>query len=203
MAWTLEGTYLEACNCDAICPCRTVGGRRGGRSTHGECMGALSWVVVKGDADGVALDGLAVVLVLRYSDDEPGSPWDYTLHLDERGGEDERAALEEIFLGRRGGTPTVQFPWVRKPSVLLRVRASEIEIDHTPGRGWFRAGGATTVRVREPVADQEPVTCIIPGHHRSGRELHVDVVQADDGPLQWDLEGVCGYESTFAYTGDG
>jgi hypothetical protein len=201
MPWALEGTYLEACNCDAICPCRTVGGRPGGRSTHGECLGALSWVVTSGAADDVGLDGLAVVLVLRYSDDEPGSPWDYTLHVDDRGGEAERAALEEIFLGKRGGTATGQFPWVRKPANLLRAQASEIEIDHTPGRGWFRAGRAITVRVRAPVADQEPVTCLIPGHHREGTELHVDLIEADDPPLQWQFEAVCGYESTFAYSG--
>src|SRR3954447_20127664 len=110
MAWTLEGTYLEACNCEAICPCRTVGGRPGGRSTHGECVGALSWLVVAGGAGDVRLDDLATVLVFRYSDDEPGSPWDYTLHLDARGGDAERSALEEIFLGHRGGSPTEQFP---------------------------------------------------------------------------------------------
>src|SRR3954464_6461965 len=155
MAWMLAGSYLEACNCDAVCPCRTVGGRPGGRSTHGECVGALSWLGADGAADdgaagALSLDGLAVVLVFRYSDDEPGSPWDYTLHIDQRGGEAERAALEDIFLGRGGGTPTEQFPWVRKPANLLRACASEIEIDHTPGRGWFRAGRASTVGVHEP-----------------------------------------------------
>jgi hypothetical protein len=201
VAWTIEGTYLEACNCDASCPCRTVGGRPGGRSTHGECRGALSWLIGHSEIDGVDLAGLAVVLVLRYSDDEPGSPWDYTLHLDARGDERQRAALEDLFLGRLGGEPTVQFPWVRKHGGPLRVSASDIEIDHTPGRGWFRAGKAVTVRVREPVADQEPVTCVIPGHHRSGREVHAELVEADDPPLQWHLEGVCGYESTFAYRG--
>ena len=43
MDWELGGSYLEACNCDPICPCRAVGGVKGGRSTHGECLGALSW----------------------------------------------------------------------------------------------------------------------------------------------------------------
>src|SRR3954464_9144570 len=111
MAWMLAGSYLEACNCDAVCPCRTVGGRPGGRSTHGECVGALSWLPAPRGAGGgaaggarprpgaLSLAGLGVVLVFRYSDDEPGSPWDYTLHLDARGGEAERSALEEIFLG--------------------------------------------------------------------------------------------------------
>src|SRR4051794_17009492 len=112
MPWAVEGTYLEACNCDAICPCRRVGGRPGGRSTHGECVGALSWLIDRGGVDDVDLAGFAVVLVFRYSDDEPGSPWDYTLHLDDRAEAVQRSALEDVFLGRRGGTPTEQFPWV-------------------------------------------------------------------------------------------
>ena len=48
---------------------------------------------------------------------------------------------------------STQFPWAFKPSDLLEVVSSRIEIDHTPGRGWFRAGRAVTVRVREPFQD--------------------------------------------------
>jgi hypothetical protein len=28
--WRVSGSYLEACNCEAICPCRRIGGRAGG-----------------------------------------------------------------------------------------------------------------------------------------------------------------------------
>jgi hypothetical protein len=198
--WQLTGTYLEACNCEAICPCRRIGGRLGGRSTHGICMGALSWKVRFGHADGVDLADLGVVLASRYSDDEPGSPWSYVLYVDERGDEVQRHALAEIFIGRRGGTALKQFPWAFKPATLLGVRAATIEIDHAPGHGWFRAGGEVSVRVREPVPDQETVTCVIPGHHRTGRELLADVLEVGDGPLEFELSGVCAYESTFEYS---
>ena len=61
------------------------------------------------------------------------------------------------------------------------MEALDIEIDHTPGRGWFRAGGEVEVRVREPVPDQETVTCVIPGHHRQGRELFSDSIDVNAG----------------------
>jgi hypothetical protein len=198
--WQLAGTYLEACNCEAICPCRRIGGRAGGRSTHGICMGALSWKIGLGHADGVELADLGVVLASRYSDDEPGSPWTYLLYVDERGDEAQRQALAEIFCGRRGGTALKQFPWAFKPANVLGVRAATIEIDHAPGRGWFRAGGDVSVRIREPVTDQETVTCVIPGHHRSGRELLADVLEVGAGALEFELTGVCAYESTFEYS---
>jgi hypothetical protein len=197
--WRISGTYLEACNCEAICPCRRIGGRQGGRSTEGICLGSLSWQIDTGHAGDVELGGLRAVLANRYDDDEPGSPWSFVLYLDERGDAPQREALEGIFLGRLGGTPEVQFPWVWKPSTLLAVRPVAIDIDHTPGRGWFRAGSEVSVRVREPVADQEPVTCVIPGHHRSGREVVADLLRVEDAPLQFELSGKCGYEATFEY----
>jgi len=200
LPWQISGTYLEACNCEATCPCRTVGGRKGGRSTNGVCTGSLSWLIDEGMAGETDLSGLRTVLALRYDDDEEGSPWDFFLYLDQRADAAQREALEGILLGRLGGSPELQFPWVWKPSRLLGVRQVAIEIDHTPGRGWFRAGGEVTVRVREPIADPEPVTCVIPGHHQRGRELIAERMAVHDGPLEFELSGRCGYESSFAYS---
>ena len=198
--WQLTGTYLEACNCDAICPCRRTGGRAGGRSTHGICLGALSWKIDAGHCEGIDLADLNVVLASRYSDDEPGSPWTYLLYVDERGDEVQRAALGDIFSGRLGGTALKQFPWAFKAADPLGVRAATIEIDHTPGRGWFRAAGEVSVRIREPFPEQETVTCVIPGHHRTGREVVAELLDVEAGPLEFQLSDVCGYESTFEYS---
>lgn len=200
LPWEISGTYLEACNCEPICPCRTINGAPGGRSTHGICMGALSWQIESGHAGPVDLAALRAVLALRYVDDEPGSPWSFFLYVDERGDEPQRDALREIFLGRLGGTPHQQFPWVWKASNLLGVRPVPIEIDHTPGRGWFRAGGSVTVRIRVPVEEEATVTCVIPGHDRSGRELHTDLIEVEEAGLGFEFEAVCGYESDFAYS---
>src|SRR5215216_6163319 len=174
LPWRLSGTYLEACNCTAICPCRRIEGRTGGRSTYGVCLGSLSWQIEEGEAGGVDLAGMRAVLANRYDDDEPGSPWSFALYVDERGDERQREALESIFLGRLGGTPELQFPWVWKPSMLLGVRHVAIEVDHTPGRGWFRAG----------------------------RQIVADLLSVEDGPLEFELSGSCGYEATFEYSSD-
>ena len=200
--WAISGTYLEACNCEAICPCRRIGGRAGGRSTEGVCLGALSWMVRQGQAGELDLAGLGAVLVSRYSDDEPGSPWTFFLFVDERGDDAQRGALAAILLGKLGGTPEKQFPWVWKESDLLGWRATPIAIDHAAGRGSFRAGEQVTVRVGDPVAEQETVTCVIPGHHRSGEELYAESVHVDEGALSFEFSGKCAYQSTFEYSSD-
>ena len=201
MSWEISGTYLESCNCDAICPCRSVGGRRGGRSTYGICLGALSWVVQRGHLGDVDLAGLGTVMVTQYDDDEPGSPWTFYLYVDERGDERQRDALVRIFTGQEGGTPCRQFPWAFKASDMLGWRAAPIEIEHERRRGWFRVEDRVTLRIRGPVADQEPVTCLIPGHDRQGEELVADVLHVDEEPLSFELNGNCAYEATFAYSG--
>ncbi len=197
--WSLSGTYLEACNCEAICPCRRIGGIAGGRSTYGICQGALSWAVDSGWCGDVDLSGLGAVLVCHYDDDEPGSPWTFFLYIDECADAAQQEALVGILTGERGGTVIEHFPWAWKESRFLGWRPVAIEIDHTPGRGWFRAGGRVEVRIRGPVPDQATVSCVIPGHGRVGVEDVAEVLQVAEGPLSFDLRGRCAFESTFAY----
>jgi len=200
--WHVRGTYLESCNCDAICPCRRIGGVAGGRSTHGICLGALSWLIEDGRAGATRLDGLGAVLAVRYDDDEPGSPWSVFLYVDERGDDGQRAALEGIFLGRLGGDIERHAPWIWKERHVLGVAAAAIEIDHTPRRGWFRVKDHVEVRVSAPVAEQPVVTCVIPGHEREGEEVVVEVLRVEEQPpLAFEYHGVCGYASTFDYSG--
>ena len=203
LPWRLAGTYLESCNCEAVCPCRTIGGRPGGRSTYGLCLGALSWRIEEGHAGELDLSDLNVVLASRYDDDEPGSPWDFHLYLDQRADQRQRDALGQIFVGDLGGAPLKQFPWAFKESRPQGVHAVAIDIEHVPGRGWFRAGEHVSVRIREPVHDQETVTCVIPGHHQPGREVYAETLAVHNEPLEFELTGTCGYESNFAYASDG
>ena len=201
MSWRIRGSYFEACNCDPICPCRRIDGAPGGRSTHGICMGVLSWLIEEGDTDGVDLAGLPVAMALRYSDDEPGSPWTWVLYLDARAADDRRAALEEIFTGRYGGDAQSHFPWVWKASSLVAVRPVEIDVDHTRRRQRLRIRDHVSVRIRDRYAGPETVTCVIPGHERTGEELVADEIVVDDGPLDFSFRGTCGYGSTFDYAG--
>jgi hypothetical protein len=200
--WRVAGSYLESCNCEAICPCRRIDGVMGGRSTYGVCLGALSWRVLEGQAGGVDLAGLGVVLACRYSDDEEGSPWSFVLYVDDHADDEQLGALEAIFTGRWPGSQVEHFPWAWKASHQLAVRPAEIEIEHVPGKGWFRARGYVEVRVAQPVASGETVTCVIPGHERTGREVVAESLEVTDDELAFSFRGNCGYESDFDYQGE-
>ena len=198
MSWRIAGSYFESCNCEAICPCRMIGGVIAGRSTYGICYGVLGWLVEDGHANGTRLDGLGAALTLRYDDDEPGSPWTLKLHVDERGDAGQREALAAILLGRLGGPAILALPWVRKPSELVAVVSSPIVL---AGRE-LRVGEAVRLHATRPVETELPVACLIPGYERPGTELYADELVVRDGPFDWELAGNCAFVSTFAYTSE-
>jgi hypothetical protein len=200
--WHIRGSYFESCNCDAICPCRRIDGVPGGRSTYGECLGVLSWVIEDGHSGDVRLDGLKVALATRYHDDEPGSPWSFVIYVDVRASETQRTAIADIYTGRLGGDALSHFPWAWKESVLVAVRPVEIEVSHEPRRQWLRIRDLVSVRIRDAYSGPETVTCVIPGHEESGEELVTDELRVDDGPLRFDYAGNCGYSAPFDYRGD-
>jgi hypothetical protein len=201
MSWRIRGSYFEACNCDPICPCRRVDGVMGGPSTHGICMGVLSWLIEDGVVDGVDVAGLPVALALQYSDDEPRSPWTWVLYLAERGTDEQRHALEGVFTGRLGGDAESHFPWVWKASNLVAVRPADIAVEHTRRRQRLRIRDHVDVRIRDRYQGQETVTCGIPGHDRSGEELVTERIVVEDEELSFRFEDVCGYATTFEYAG--
>ena len=197
--WQVAGSYFEACNCDAICPCRTVNGRFGGRSTHGICQFALSWQIVEGRADNLALNDLAVVMAGWYDDDTPEGKWSIVLYIDDRALDDQYVALAHIFLGRAGGTPFANYS--QAIGNVHHVRRASITLSHEPQRWRIRAAHYVNVSAVKQVNDASTtVACGIPGNDRPGQEVVADVLTVDDDPLAWDLRERCGFATSFSYS---
>ena len=191
MSYRIAGSYLEACNCDAICPCRRINGHTTGRSTHGICYGVLSWRVDEGRAGEVDLTGSRAAMAVSYDDDEPGSPWTLALYVDGPG------ELADVLLGRLGGDHVLTLPWVRKPNASVEMRTAEIEIE----AGYVRVGHSIRLRATRRFETDASVSCIIPGHSRPGTELINDEVVARDGQFDFELHGTCAFTRDFDYAG--
>ena len=136
-AWRVRGSYFEGCNCEAICPCRSVHGQPGGPSTYGICYGAVSWHVHDGHAGLVDLSDRMVVLSIRYRDDvQPSTPWEVVLYVDDRADDTQRDALADIFLGRAGGTVADLYG----PAIgeVHAIRSARITLEHVAPRKAHR-----------------------------------------------------------------
>ena len=198
--WRVSGSYFEVCTCEAICPCRRHGSRKGGRATYNTCDFALSWHIKRGNADTIDVSGLSVVLAGSYCDDEPSSPWRVILYVDEQATQAQHAALADIFLGRSGGGTLRNF--ARAIGEVYAVRTARIELDHTPNHERMNIAGLLTASTARPVITDQPVSCGIPGHNHPGQEIVAATFKLNDDPLIWEVKGRCGFATDFEYSSD-
>ncbi|MGB8855747.1 MAG: DUF1326 domain-containing protein [Burkholderiales bacterium] len=96
--WKVSGTYFEACNCEAACPCVFTSA-----PTSGECTALVAWHVDEGRYEDVQLDGLNAALFAHSPGHMLQTKWRVALYLDERADERQRDALGKIFSGQAGG----------------------------------------------------------------------------------------------------
>jgi len=186
--WRVRGSYFEGCNCEAICPCRSIRGAPGGSSSYGECFGALSWHVHEGHAEALDLSGLLVVMTLRYFDRvQPSTRWEVVLYADERADGPQTDALAAIFLGRAGGTVASLYG----PAIgeVHAVRRARITVEHVAPRKRIDVAGYIVVEAEEPASAPGEVACGIPGLDRPGIELYNDVARSGDPALRWEVRG--------------
>lgn len=99
--WTIQGDYVEACNCDVICQCIAME-----LPDDGACTGSFMFHIEDGQYGDVDLSGLHVAWLIRTEEGvmfDPDTAWHVALLVDEAAEEDQRAAIEDIYLGRAGG----------------------------------------------------------------------------------------------------
>jgi len=195
--WKVAGSYFEVCNCEAICPCRRVGGKKGTRPSYDTCDFALSWWIRQGHAADLDLAGLKVVMTGRW-ETTPGNPWRVILYVDERATPAQQEALAALFLGRAGGS--IRNGFAAAIAEVYAVKSARIELDHTPARERIEIGPYLSVRTREAVPHDFTVSCGIPGHDHPGQEVRAESFRYQDAPFDWELRGKCGFSTDFAYS---
>ena len=146
MSWKVEGTYMESCSCDAICPCIMLD-----TPTKGSCSALVGWKIDKGNDGDVDLSGLNVAFVLFSPGKMHETPWDVACFFDSRANPAQRESLARIFGGQAGGHPEViaslvgkiigatdaaiQFEKVGKNYVVSVENVAEVEMQPTEGQG--------------------------------------------------------------------
>jgi hypothetical protein len=201
--WRVRGSYFEACNCDAICPCRSVHRRPSGPSTYGVCFGSLSWHILDGYAGTIDLRDLKVVISLRYHDEvQPSTKWEVICYVDERADDEQLAALADIFLGRAGGTVVRQYG--RAIGEVHDVKRARISVEHVQPRKRIDVVGLLRVEAEAPASEAGDVQCGIPGYDHPGTELFGELLRSEDEPFEWAIVGKrnASFASDFDYSSD-
>ena len=125
MAFHLRGEYVENCSCDVFCPCLLgprdpVRGFPSATPTAGRCDLPAVFHIESGTRDGIALDGLTVVLAIHIPGRMSDGDWRVAPYLPSAATPVQREALADIFLGRAGG------PLARVASVVTEWREPRV-----------------------------------------------------------------------------
>ena len=197
--WKLNGTYFEACNCDAACPCVFLSD-----PTEDDCTVLVAWHIDEGNFDGVALDDLNVALAVLSPGNMVAVPWHAAVYFDDSATDSQKDALTQIFTGQAGGHPgrlvshigevlgisslpmTYQAEGKRRSLQITGVADAEIEA-MSQGQG-----GADITIENHPL-------CIAPGYAAVASKS-TNVTYQDHG-LDWEFSGKNGFYSPFTYQG--
>src|SRR2546421_6707789 len=110
--WRIEGQYMETCNCTYLCPCPTS--NLTARPTEGDCKAAIAMRIDKGQKDGVKLDGVSFIVVLRSPGPMADGNMTVGLIVDQRASEEQVQAIAAIATGAAGGPMAALAPLVGK-----------------------------------------------------------------------------------------
>jgi hypothetical protein len=199
MAWSVEGTYIEACNCEAACPCIFFS-----PPTEGECTVIIGWHIDKGRHGDTPLDNLNAALLVYTPGNMKDGQWKVALYLDERGDDKQRTALQGIFSGAEGGHVANLAPLFAQ---VLGVRMARITFEKgANARFRFEVDGAASAEIA-PIEGQGGGTVEIKGHPLAispGEPVtasRASRLRIDDYEISCDITGRNGFFAPFAYRG--
>lgn len=126
VTWSVDGQYMETCNCAFLCPCITS--NLAAEPTEGDCRAAIAMRIDKGQKDGVALDGLSFIVLMH----APGAMIDGNitvgLIVDDRASDQQLDAISAIATGSAGGPMAALGPLVGRVAGVER-RPIQFEVD--------------------------------------------------------------------------
>ena len=77
MAYKLEGSLLEVCNCNILCPCWV-----GEDPDNGTCDSVMAWHFDKGDINGVDVSGLTLAALVHIPGNVLKGNWKAMVYMD-------------------------------------------------------------------------------------------------------------------------
>jgi hypothetical protein len=140
--YQFEGTLLEACNCDVLCPCWI-----GEDPDNGTCSSVVAYHLDSGSIRGVDVSGLTLANVVFIPGNVLAGNWKALLYVDENASDEQVEALVDAFSGKLGG-PLADL--AQLIGEQLGVVQAPISHEVVEGRGTLRVGDDTVVAEMEP-----------------------------------------------------
>jgi hypothetical protein len=189
VAYTLEGSLIEACSCNVNCPCWI-----GEDPDLGECFAIVAYGLDRGRIRDVDVSGLNLVLICHIPGNVLAGNWQVVAIVDERGSEEQRNAMIEAFTGKLGG-PLADL-WEALIGEVKGVEFMPIAHEVEGGRGVLRIGDVVETDMepyRGPDGSittlQNSVFSTVPGSPAWIAKAGVNRVSLEQYGMAWEYSG--------------
>jgi len=132
MGYKIEGAMLEACTCNAICPCWV-----GEDPDSGTCYGTIAWRFENGVIDGVDVSGLTFAILLHIPANALAGNWSVVACVDDKATAEQEKAILDVYTGEKGG-PVADF--AQLIGEVVAVERVPITFDVVEGKGQLTIG---------------------------------------------------------------
>ena len=132
MAYDIEGSLLEVCTCNILCPCWV-----GEDPDNATCDSVMGWQVTSGQVDGLDVSGRTVAALVHIPGNVLKGNWKVALFVDDGATDAQQTALVNAFGGKLGG-PLADV--AQLISEVVSVERVPITFDIREGKGTLKLG---------------------------------------------------------------
>jgi hypothetical protein len=132
MAYSLEGSILEVCNCDVLCPCWI-----GEDPDNGTCDAVIGYHFDKGSINGTDVTGRSLIILGFVPGNILQGNWKVALVVDDKASEEQQQALVDVWTGKLGG-PVADFSQLI--GELVAVERAPVTYELSEGKGTLKVG---------------------------------------------------------------
>jgi hypothetical protein len=137
--YELEGSLLEVCTCDVLCPCWI-----GEDPDGGECLSVVAYHFDRGMVAGVDVTGLTLASAVHIPGNIFAGNWKQVLFVDDKATDEQQDALVKMFTGELGG------PFADLAALVgerLAIERAPISHEIVDGAGTLRVGDAISAQM--------------------------------------------------------
>lgn len=199
MSWNIEGTYIETCSCEVVCPC-TASLALG--ADYDRCRATLVFNVTQGDVEGTDVSGLKVAAVADTPKVMSEGNWRLGVFIDAAASDDQAEKLGAVFGGQLGGPMEALGPLIGEN---LGVERAAIEVHEDGLRHSVKIGDAIDFEIEDvvPFGVESGEPARLTGiFHPAGSELTISkATRSSINAFGIEYEGKSGFSSSrFAWS---
>jgi hypothetical protein len=130
--YQIEGTLLEVCSCDTLCPCWI-----GEDPDQGTCQSVVAYNLDRGRIRGVDISGLTLIGIVHIPGNILEGNWRQLVYIDDKATDEQADAMLDAFSGKLGGPLADLAQLIGERVAVERVPISHEIVD---GRGTLKVG---------------------------------------------------------------